>query len=237
GATPPRLLTGATFQVRRTNDRYGAAVTTPSFSVTDNAAPDVDAVGGQFKVVGLPLGTYCIEETAAPDGYLLDPNVQCGIVLTIAAPNGSAKPFVDGLIGRMTGGTGKVEITDDVYLTSGFTIHCDIVLSNNLEINWPGNKWHLDKPIKTALCTDEPNVEPGQPNAPFDTFFGTAVGELNGVSGSRIEFTFQDGGEPGKRADLAAIKIWSADGTSVVLDLSLRAIKGNIQAHEDQPHK
>src|SRR5688572_1032845 len=38
--------------------------------------------------------------------------------------------------GRMTGGGGQI-IIGDVFVSRGFTLHCDITLSNNLEINWP----------------------------------------------------------------------------------------------------
>ena len=247
GATPPRYLAGATFRVRRTHDRFGAAVTAPDFSVTDNVAPDVNADPGRFLVADLPLGRYCIKETAAPDGYLLDPTEQCGnlvstLNLTLAAPNGSANPFVNSLLGRMTGGSGKIEVTlpngDLVTITSGFTIHCDIVLSNNIEINWPGNRWHIDKPIKTALCIDDPNVIPDQPDAPFDTFIGTAEGALNGQSISRISFKFVDGdGSPGGKAnDRVSLTIWNTQG-AVVLSFTNLPIRGNLQAHEDQPHR
>lgn len=133
-------------------------------------------------------------------------------------------------------GTGKVEITDDVYLASGFTIHRDIVLSNILEINWPGNQWHISKPITSARCIDDPLVNPGQPDAPFDTFVGTAVGTLNGVPGSTVTFTLVDAGEPGKTADRATFVIKDKNGNTV-LSLANQPIKGNIQAHEDQPHK
>jgi hypothetical protein len=242
GATPPRLLLGATFQVHRTHDRFGVAVTTPDFSVTDNVAPDVDALAGKFKVAGLPLGRYCIKETAAPAGYLLDPTEQCGIELTLTAPDKTANPFVNSLQGRMTGGSGQIEVTlpngDILTVTSGFTIHCDIVLSNNLEINWASNKWHITKPITSALCIDDPNVIPDQPDAPFDTFIGTADGELNGVGVSKILFTFVDGdGSPGGKAnDRASMTIWDAQG-KVVLSFKDLPIKGNLQAHDDQPHK
>ena len=53
--------------------------------------------------------------------------------------------------GRMTGGGGQNVEIGGIYVTRGFTIHCDLVLSNNLEINWPGNKWHIDKPLTLAI--------------------------------------------------------------------------------------
>jgi len=157
-------------------------------------------------------------------------------------------------VGRMTGGGGQIVMLDgtgvEVRITRGFTIHCDIALSNNLEINWPDNKWHLDKPLTWANCTDEEGVAPEPPPAPFDTFWGEGIGRLNGVDGYLVEFIFQDAGEPGGKNDKAMIRItgpggvvlevgnWSTDGLSnpdqvgglIYLD------HGNLQAHYDQPH-
>lgn len=136
--------------------------------------------------------------------------------------------------GRMTGGL--VKLANDVKITGGFTIHCDITLSNNLEVNWPDNSWHLDKPITSALCTDDPAVAPEPPPAPFDTFEGTGVGRLNGVDGASIWFVFQDAGQPGGKNDKVAIKIWDAGG-NLVLDVPFDFTEhGNLQAHYDQPH-
>jgi hypothetical protein len=135
--------------------------------------------------------------------------------------------------GRMTGG--GVQFYGDARISRGFTIHCDITLSNNLEINWPGNKWHLNKPLTSAFCFDDPNVDHGPPAAPFDTFVGEGVGRLNGVDGALVKFTFVDAGEPGKN-DKTQIQIWAPDGT-LVLDTPLSTlVHGNIQAHYDQPH-
>jgi len=138
--------------------------------------------------------------------------------------------------GRMTGGGKQVEV-GGVAITRGFTVHCDITLSNNIEINWTGgNKWHLDKPIDTAQCFDDPNINQKPPKAPLDTFIGTATGRLNGVDGSTLEFTFVDAGEPG-RDDMAALRIRDPNGV-IVLDVPLSKLSnGNIQAHYDQPHK
>ena len=142
--------------------------------------------------------------------------------------------------GRMTGGGGQIQI-DGARITRGFTIHCDIVLSNNLEINWPGgNKWHITKPLTDALCLDDPNFDPFPPAAPFDTFIGEGTGSLNGVAGSIVKFTFIDNGEPGK-TDQATIQIW-ASGADPSVDIPVLDVfgvldHGNIQAHFDQPHK
>jgi len=137
--------------------------------------------------------------------------------------------------GRMTGG--GAQVYGNIKITRGFTIHCDITLSNNLEINWPGNKWHIDKPLTKATCFDDPAYSEEPPAAPFNTFVGEGVGRLNEVDGSRVYFTFIDAGEPGKN-DKAAIRIVAPDGVTVVLDIPLSLLDhGNIQAHYDQPHK
>jgi hypothetical protein len=139
--------------------------------------------------------------------------------------------------GRMTGG-GKQITVAGVKVTRGFTIHCDLILSNNLEINWPdGNNWHIDKPLESAVCTDDPTITPNPPDAPFDTFEGEGHGTLNGVDGAFVHFVFKDAGEPGGKGDQASIQVWDENGV-LVLDVPLQGLEGgNIQAHFDQPHK
>src|ERR1051325_608630 len=62
--------------------------------------------------------------------------------------------------GRMTGGGNTVTVGDGIQVTKGLELHCDIKLSNNLEINWPGgHNWHLKKPITYAECVDQPNID------------------------------------------------------------------------------
>jgi hypothetical protein len=147
------------------------------------------------------------------------------------------EPFIP-TEGRMTGGGAQIDV-GVAKITRGFTIHCDLVLSNNLEINWADNKWHIDKPLTAATCIDDPNIDQSPPRAPFDTFIGEGIGELNGVDGSFVRFTFVDAGEPGIN-DSAAITIW-APGADPSVDPPYLAISGllthgNIQAHYDQPH-
>jgi hypothetical protein len=144
--------------------------------------------------------------------------------------------------GRMTGGRNlRVDGAHVRGSRGGFTIHCDITLSNNIQVSWPGgNTWHLDKPIDKATCIDAPDIDPTPPAAPFDTFIGEAVGKLNGVDGSEIRFTFIDDGEPG-RTDWMKIEIWDVgdipgvDPVFITFEGYLDG--GNIQAHYDQPHK
>lgn len=241
---PGNRIAGATFQVCRTRDyalstgTFTALATPDCFvpDILDNDSRDADKTGGVFKLTGLRLGTYRVTETIAPPNYVPDLTPRTADVITDATV--TLNPFVNNLNGRMTGGSGKVYLVDlDQYLTSGFTIHCDIRLSNNLEINWPGNKWHLEKEsLSNVRCIDAPGVEPGQPDAPFDTFISEAVGSLNGVPGSKIWFTFVDAGEPGKTADRVSILIKDGSGKTV-LALTNQPIRGNLQAHEDQPHR
>jgi hypothetical protein len=224
-----------------------------SFSVADGACVNAWTAGaGDLTVTTITVtqtaGDFVsVEATAVPPTGLpfmtIDPATKTVSWMTNADHGGSATFFQSPppppppppAEGRMTGGGGQLRI-DDLYISRGFTIHCDITLSNNIEINWPDNKWHLDKPITSARCIDDPAFDEAPPRAPFNTFIGTAVGRLNGVDGSRLEFTFIDGGEPGKKNDMASLKIWDAND-NLVLDVPLSALThGNIQAHYDQPH-
>src|SRR5947208_3401507 len=106
--------------------------------------------------------------------------------------------------GRMTGGgsvftADSVEVQTGDRVTHGFEIHCGaedgtIPLPNNLEINWLGNRFHLDD-LRWASCTDDPTISPNPPYAPFDTFEGYGKGSYNGQSGASIHFKFTDAGE------------------------------------------
>ena len=143
------------------------------------------------------------------------------------------------LPGRMTGGGKSIDV-NGVSVTKGLTLHCDIVLSNNLEINWPGtggtNNFHITRPLSLATCILDPAYSQPPPAAPFNTFIGEAAGTLNGVAGAVARFVFIDGGEPGGRGDKAQIQIWDGNG-NLVLDVPLSPISsGNLQAHYDQPH-
>ncbi len=143
--------------------------------------------------------------------------------------------------GRMTGGGRQVTI-GNVRVTRGLTLHCDNLLSNNLEINWTGgNKWHIDKESLTSIeCIDDPAFDETPPRAPFNTFIAQATGSLNGVAGSIIRFKFIDDGEPGS-TDEAYIQIWTPldnpDSDTPVLAVGGVLTRGNLQAHFDQPHK
>ncbi|MEW5975671.1 MAG: hypothetical protein AB1898_07680 [Acidobacteriota bacterium] len=134
-------------------------------------------------------------------------------------------------------GAARRTVTDGVRITRGFTIHCDLVLSNNLEVNWEGNHFHMERHT-SASCSDDPTIIQTPPKAPVDTIIGTGIGRYNNVEGYTIQFTLVDAGEPGN-FDKAALKIYeTANPGNVVLDVPLQPIAGgNVQAHFDQPHK
>lgn len=130
--------------------------------------------------------------------------------------------------GRMTGG-GK--FTDGhTTVTHGFVLHCDADRSpNNLQVNWDGNRFHLED-LTFAACSDDQTIDPGHPEADFDTYDGKGTGRYNGASGATAEWRFTDAGEPGGN-DSARILIRDAEGT-VVLDVPETTLfNGNHQAH------
>ena len=139
--------------------------------------------------------------------------------------------------GRFTGGGHQVRV-GDVRVTRGLTIHCDLLLSNNLEINWGGDKFHMTEHLETVSCTDSPEIIEDPPPAPLDTLVGKGTGRYNNKDGFTVEFTLQDYGEPGTE-DKMAIKIYeTANPANVVLNVPLQLLSGgNLQAHYDQPHK
>lgn len=139
--------------------------------------------------------------------------------------------------GRFTGGGHQIQV-GGVRVTRGLTIHCDLLLSNNLEVNWNGNRFHMTEHLVTVACTDDPLIIQAPPPAPLDTLIGRGTGRYNNVDGFTIEFTLQDHGEPGD-LDQMAIKIYqTANPGNVVLNVPLQVLSGgNLQAHYDQPHK
>jgi hypothetical protein len=140
-------------------------------------------------------------------------------------------------VGRFTGGGNQVDVGGIAKITRGLTIHCDLLLSNNLEINWDrGNNFHMLDHLETIACFDDPSIDQKPPKAPIDTLVGVGTGRFNNQDGYRIEFTLVDAGEPG-RNDEMAIRITSPTG-AVVLNVPRQQLtNGNLQAHFDQPHK
>ena len=139
--------------------------------------------------------------------------------------------------GRFTGGGKQVEVGSVAKVTRGLTIHCDLLLSNNLEINWDGgNNFHMLEHLQTIACFDDPSLDQTPPAAPLDTLIGRGTGRLNGVDGYSIVFTLIDEGEPGSN-DRMGFTITAPNG-AVVFSVPLTELTGgNLQAHYDQPHK
>lgn len=113
-------------------------------------------------------------------------------------------------------------------VTHGFVLRCDRQNPNSLEINFGGNRFHLET-LDFSVCSDDPNIEPNPPGATFDTFTGIGTGRFNGVRGATAVWTFTDAGEGGSN-DFASIQITDADG-NLVLSVSGFLTFGNHQAH------
>jgi hypothetical protein len=187
-----------------------------SFMLTGKAPGDVIEVGA------VAVGTWGNGE---PGG-----NVLSWVDLTVP----ECGPVENG---RFTGGGSQVRV-GDVRVTRGLTIHCDLLLSNNLEVNWGGNRFHMTEHLTTVECSDDPDIIQAPPVAPLDTLIGVGTGRYNNANGYTIEFTIQDYGEPGSN-DRMAIKIYqTANPANVVLNVPLQILSGgNLQAHFDQPHR
>lgn len=139
--------------------------------------------------------------------------------------------------GRFTGGGNQIQV-GGARVSRGLTIHCDRLLSNNLEVNWNGNRFHMEEHLTTVACTDDPAITQAPPDAPLDTLIGTGIGRYNNADGYTIEFTLVDYGEPG-RNDRARLLIYPTGNPGApVLDVPLQTLSnGNLQAHYDQPHQ
>jgi hypothetical protein len=156
--------------------------------------------------------------------------VPLSLAVAAAAYAGKANCWMTGggSVFRDNGG-GEVVVTGPKIgrVTHGFELRCE-GRPNNLEINWDGNRFHLEQ-LTSAVCTDSPLIVPNPPDAEFDTFTGTGNGRYNGTSGATIEFVFTDAGEGGS-GDTADILIRDAGGATL-LEVSGFLTFGNHQAH------
>jgi hypothetical protein len=198
------------------------AYTAPSYSFSGSFVLTGKSPGDVIEIAAVAVGTWGNGE---PGGNVLN------WVDLVVPECGRAEN------GRFTGGGSQVRV-GDVRVTRGLTIHCDLLLSNNLEVNWGGNRFHMTEHLTTVECSDDPNIIQAPPVAPLDTLIGVGTGRYNNADGYTIEFTLQDFGEPGS-ADRMAIKIYeTANPANVVLNVPLQVLTGgNLQAHFDQPHK
>lgn len=145
----------------------------------------------------------------------------------ITVPACPPEPVLDGW---MTGG-GSAFTAGGMRVTHGFTLQCDATRQpNRLQVNWGrGNRFHLEE-LTTALCTDDPDIDPSPPAAAFDTYTGTGNGRYNNQPGATAEWTFTDAGQPG-RGDHVDLRIWDAGG-ALVLEVFGYLQGGNHQAHD-----
>ena len=144
--------------------------------------------------------------------------------------------------GRFTGGGHQIKTISEsgemVRVTRGLTLHCDLLLSNNLQINWQGKKFHMTEHMETVQCSDSPDIDQFPPAAPLDTLIGKGVGRFQNEYGYSIEFTLVDAGDPGVNDQMQILIFETADPDNVVLSVPLQVLSGgNLQAHYDQPHK
>ena len=205
------LGTSITARARSADTEIGLAVAL--FIPVPNGV-DIDPADGRFIQVELKLEPNDDDESP----------ILCDVTIETAI-----QPI---LKGRMTGG-GSVFTEDNVRVTHGFTLHCNVVESpNSLEVNWEGNRFHLES-LDSVLCTDDPNIDPNPPAADFDTYEGKGSGRYNGVSGATALWTFTDASQPG-RNDTAAIRIFDAGG-NLVLEVANNLNSGNHQAHSGGP--
>ena len=218
-------------EIRRTNPEVHILVNNVKVDDGAFASPDFQFSGS----VAAPAGSSAVVTALAVadwgNGF---PGGQSASV-TVTYPEDCEGPT----LGRFTGGGRQLRLSDGLKITRGLTIHCDLLLSNNLEVNWEvGNKFHMNEHLVTTECSDDPGIIQQPPPAPIDTLVGRGIGKYNNQSGYTIEFTLVDAGEPGGN-DQMAIKIYeTANPANVVLDVPLQQLtNGNLQAHYDQPHK
>jgi hypothetical protein len=202
------------YEILRADTVAGETVTAPIYVAYDTPP----ATFGTVTVSGAlaPLTTVLLADATAPIPRFVEDTPLPAF--TIAPCTG----------GRMTGG-GSVFTTGKTRVTHGFELHCDVAVQpNNLEVNWDGNSFHLET-LTSAVCSDDPAIQPQQPKTAFDTYTGAGTGRLNGVAGATATWVFTDAGEPGKK-DRAQIVIKNSLG-AVVLTVNDFLDKGNQQAH------
>jgi energy-coupling factor transporter ATP-binding protein EcfA2 len=94
-------LGGATFEACRTVDRFGTDIADECVTVTDNMSPDQDSTEGTFLLAELQLGTWTVQETAAPTDYTGDLDRIETVSLTLSNPDAViSEPWVNERLGE-----------------------------------------------------------------------------------------------------------------------------------------
>jgi hypothetical protein len=164
--------------------------------------------------------------------------VLAGLLLSCAAASALASASAPqvGDAGRMTGGGSLICPGAAYRYTFGYELHCQregkpISGPNNLEVNLStGEHFHLES-LTRGYCT---GPDAGTPNAPFNTFYGTGSGTLNGAP-AWIWFNLIDKGEPGAGVDISAFTIQTSAGN--LLQCSNTIEGGNNQSHKATGNK
>jgi hypothetical protein len=248
---------GAYAQIVRWNGALG------DFTLLDaRSIPPVnegDRVSG--SIVGSTITTYVngVEIFHVTDSTFTDGNPGVGFYLQsttglnpedygftcyAAAAGGTPPPCVaQTVIGGLNGG-GRV-LTPSGFVTLAFELRCNPAdKRGNLEVNWGGNRFHLEN-VTAATCFLDPSivgpVRPGRSHddgdddhhgaAKFNTLQGRGTGRYNNAAGASAFWTFTDAGEPGTN-DTANIQITDTRNV-LVLTASGRLINGNFERHSD----
>jgi hypothetical protein len=165
------------------------------------------------------------------------------LLLPIALVAGSGTVAANGggfSRGWMTGGGSIFSLAygGDPRITHGFELRCDLRRSN-LQINdhaVGGWDFHL-KDLTSAICMDDPAIEPNPPDASFDTFIGEGTGVCRNTGGQSVacvaRWIFTDGGERGGCVrDTAVIEVVDANTNDTLIEVSDGYVDcGNHQAH------
>ena len=126
------------------------AYVAPTFSFSGSAP--YPATTGDVVVTALAVGPWANGKAPGQSN-----------AATVSYPT---EPCVQPAFGRFTGGGSQVRV-GDVRVTRGLTIHCDLLLSNSLEVNWGGNKFHMTEHLTTVACTDDELISQFPPEAPL----------------------------------------------------------------------
>lgn len=234
--------------------RYYIDYTSTSWCIFEKSECANSRIDVLFNNIKVDDGAYASPDFSFSGSHLLAPEGTSAIVTAVAVSDwgdgysggqsrsvtvnyGDDPLCVPPVNGRFTGGGHQVKI-DQVRVTRGLTIHCDLLLSNNLEVNWTGNQFHMTEHLETVACTDSPEIDQFPPAAPLDTLVGVGSGRYNGEDGYTIEFTLVDAGEPGREDEMQILIYETGNPGNIVLDVPLQVLTGgNLQAHYDQPHR